>query len=249
MIRHEDIIGLMKGTVPFTKKTLSRLSDLIEKYPYFQTAHLLHTLNLLYLKDTHFLFDLRKTAIYVPDRRQLFFRVESDFFDPELIETLEKESLPLDSSFELIDTFLSESDEKPESKDSKPESSPVSTDYISYFLSDKPEKEKAPPLQHQETIDKFLEKDAISPLKIKLDKPDKPEKELSEPSSELISEPTEGAGFFSETLAKIYIKQKKYDKALEILRKLNLIYPEKSRYFADQIRFLEKLIIYTNKNI
>lgn len=47
---------------------------------------------------------------------------------------------------------------------------------------------------------------------------------------------------FSETLAKIYIKQKKYDKAIKTFNGLIARYPEKSVYFADQIRFLEKLI-------
>ena len=49
--------------------------------------------------------------------------------------------------------------------------------------------------------------------------------------------------YFTETLAKIYVKQQRYDKALEIIKKLNLKYPKKNAYFADQIRFLEKLII------
>ena len=49
--------------------------------------------------------------------------------------------------------------------------------------------------------------------------------------------------FLTESLAKIYIKQKRYSKALEIIKKLSLKYPEKNIYFADQIRFLEKLII------
>ena len=48
---------------------------------------------------------------------------------------------------------------------------------------------------------------------------------------------------FTETLARIYIKQQKYEKALEIIKKLSLNYPKKNAYFADQIRFLEKLII------
>lgn len=47
----------------------------------------------------------------------------------------------------------------------------------------------------------------------------------------------------TETLAKIYIKQHRYEKALEIIKKLSLNYPKKNAYFADQIRFLEKLII------
>ncbi len=54
--------------------------------------------------------------------------------------------------------------------------------------------------------------------------------------------------FLTETLAKIYIKQKKYDKALAIIKQLSLNYPKKSAYFADQIRFLEYLIINDKKN-
>ena len=57
----------------------------------------------------------------------------------------------------------------------------------------------------------------------------------------------ENEDYFTETLAKIYIKQGRYIKAMEIIRKLSLKYPKKNRYFADQIRFLEKLII-NNKN-
>ena len=46
----------------------------------------------------------------------------------------------------------------------------------------------------------------------------------------------------SETLARIMIKNGNYRKALEIITELNLKNPKKSIYFADQIRFLNKLI-------
>jgi len=246
MMQCEEISGLMKGAIPFTKKTLSHLEDVIEEYPYFQTAHFLHTLNLLHLKDAHFLFDLRRTAVYAPDRKQLFFRIEENSFDPKLIEALEAATLSPDSPFDLIDAFLLESGEQADLKKVEIESSPVSSDYASYFLSvnnDNTENEETLPLQHQEVIDKFLEKEAVSPFKINLKQTDEPEDEFPES----LSESTNNESFFSETLAKIYIKQRKYDKALEIIRKLNLLYPEKNRYFADQIRFLEKLIINTNK--
>lgn len=50
-------------------------------------------------------------------------------------------------------------------------------------------------------------------------------------------------GLLSESLAKIYIKTRRYERAYEILNGLSLRFPEKSRYFADQLRFLQKLIL------
>lgn len=47
----------------------------------------------------------------------------------------------------------------------------------------------------------------------------------------------------SESLAKIFIKQGRYERAFEIISGLNLKFPKKSAYFADQLRFLQKLII------
>lgn len=66
-----------------------------------------------------------------------------------------------------------------------------------------------------------------------------------EEESEDNEEDMEDESYFTETLAKIYVKQQRYSKALEIIKKLNLKYPKKNAYFADQIRFLEKLIINT----
>ena len=114
------------------------------------------------------------------------------------------------------------------------------------------------PLRGQDLIDHFIEQAAreeaegVEPIK---------ETALSEEefSSETIeteevvpdtekeeSDTEEGEDYFTETLAKIYVKQQRYDKALEIIKKLNLKYPKKNTYFADQIRFLEKLIINAN---
>lgn len=47
----------------------------------------------------------------------------------------------------------------------------------------------------------------------------------------------------SESLAKIYIRRKRYDKAFEIIHGLSLNNPKKSVYFADQLRFLRKLML------
>lgn len=47
----------------------------------------------------------------------------------------------------------------------------------------------------------------------------------------------------SESLAKIYIRRRRYDKAFEIIHNLSLNNPKKSVYFADQLRFLRKLML------
>lgn len=51
-----------------------------------------------------------------------------------------------------------------------------------------------------------------------------------------------------EALAKIMVKNGNYRKALEIITDLNLKNPKKSVYFADQIRFLQKLILMQEKS-
>lgn len=51
----------------------------------------------------------------------------------------------------------------------------------------------------------------------------------------------------TESLARVMIKNRNYTKALEIITGLSLNNPEKSVYFADQIRFLKKLIINESK--
>jgi virulence-associated protein VapD len=51
----------------------------------------------------------------------------------------------------------------------------------------------------------------------------------------------------SESNAKKLIIEKKYTEAIVILRQLNFSNPKKSVYFADQIRFLEKVIEISKK--
>ena len=72
--------------------------------------------------------------------------------------------------------------------------------------------------------------------------------EIEEVADEEVAIPTINDGsMLSESLAKLYISQHKYSKALEIIENINLNFPEKSIYFADQIRYLRKLIWLNNK--
>ena len=70
------------------------------------------------------------------------------------------------------------------------------------------------------------------------------EEEKAEIAGETIDNPTQtDDSMLSESLAKMYIARHKYSQALEIIERLSLKYPEKSIYFADQIRFLAKLVL------
>ena len=87
-----------------------------------------------------------------------------------------------------------------------------------------------------------MEKDEIAPIKIELKSTDKAEKKIAPDL-----EQADDSSFISEALAKIYIKKRKYNKALEIIHKIILQNPEKSSYFAVQIQMLEDLVN-NNKN-
>ncbi|MBU3821232.1 hypothetical protein KO566_04095 [Flavobacteriaceae bacterium XHP0103] len=51
----------------------------------------------------------------------------------------------------------------------------------------------------------------------------------------------------TETLARIYVEQKNYSKAIQSYKILSLKYPEKSSFFADQIKAVEELQENNNK--
>ena len=224
------------------RDTLYELRTLLARYPYFQTVRLLYLKNLFLLHDITFGEELRRAALYIADRKVLFYLIEGERFTITPSEGKEKSSdlLGLDRTLSLIDAFLAGQPEE-EQKDITQLPMDITTDYTSYLLTETEEAvpvEEIPSLKGQDLIDTFLENNSDEPLLSSQERADEPEPEEKEPEPE-------DESYFTETLAKIYVKQQRYSKALEIIKKLNLKYPKKNAYFADQIRFLEKLIINT----
>ena len=226
------------------RETLYELRTLLARYPYFQTARLLYLKNLYLLHDIGFGEELRRSALYLTDRRVIFSLVENDRYSLEQFErkVSGEDAEGLDRTLSLINAFLTS---LPDKVASSAEVLPVevAADYTAYLMRESEEvktvSEEVPLMVGQQLIDNFLESSEEQPLISSMAEDEEDESQVT------LSAEEEEEGYFTEVLAKIYVKQQRYSKALEIIQKLNLKYPKKNAYFADQIRFLEKLIINT----
>ncbi|MCB8995639.1 MAG: hypothetical protein H6538_08520 [Bacteroidales bacterium] len=96
-----------------------------------------------------------------------------------------------------------------------------------------PESEiKTSSYKKSEIIESFIQSE---PGVIRADKETSIKGDISKNSSE------ENEGFITDTLARIYVKQGLYNKAIYAYEKLCLKYPEKSIYFASQIEEIKSL--------
>ena len=252
-----DISELINHPEQLDRDTLYELRSMLALYPYFQTARLLLLQNLYLLHDPSFDEELRRAAIYITDRRVLFQMIEAGHYKLRV----QKSSKPTASkakqqnrTISLIDNFLDsipknedEEDEKKKSQKRKPTPADAAVDYVAYLLETESEEEEqqakeAPQLIGQNLIDSFINNDK-GKIVLNENPTLKPDIEPATEESGKLNEET----YFTETLARIYIKQGRYSKALEIISRLSLQYPKKNAYFADQIRFLQKLIINNNK--
>lgn len=249
-----DLYRLVENPALLTADTLQPLKQLVDEFPYFQMARMLYLKNLSLLNDMRFGAELKKMSIYLPDRRKLFMLIEGERFGWQSPPAREEHPAREDA-FSLIDAFLSNRKEEEAKADASLLFQPsVSSDYIYWSLTkeqgQKEEKEEEVRLQHHDLIDSFIEKEEQrapgSGLNLNREVSGTPAPEniaaLEESQHKSLDD-----SYFTETLAHIYVKQKRYEKALQIIKNLDLKYPEKNIYFADQIRFLEKLIINTKK--
>ena len=243
-----DLTRLIQHPETMDKETLYDLRSLLALHPYYQTARLLMLQNLYLLHDPSFDEELRRAAIYLTDRKVLFNLIEAAHYQLKRADKDKQnpQNQPVDDdrTISLIDNFLETipADEEETSKKRKPTPADAAVDYVAYLMEveNSEEQQDSSPSLHlkgQELIDSFIEKSGDGRIQLS----DTPEylPELEEENEN--NEPDEG--YFTETLAKIYIKQGRYEQALEIIQRLNLNFPKKNSYFADQLRFLEKLIL------
>ena len=247
-----DVLHYIHHPEQLDKESLFQLRQLVAKYPFYQPARILMLRNLFLLHDPAFDEELRRAAIFITDRNVLFEMVEAAHYllgKEKTEETNPPKEKEENRTMTLIDNFLESIPEKEDTapKKRKPTPADAAVDYISYLVEAEPEGTQEmpgemPKMFGQDLIDSFINDD-----KGKFTLSDTPEYRPEPQSIAQNDEIEVGGEFFTETLARIYIKQGRYSKALEIIRRLSLENPKKNAYFADQIRFLEKLVINNNK--
>ena len=212
----DELYAYLADPKRLTAETLEPIRALYESYPYCAPFAFLYLYNLSLTGDVRYASELRRLSVLLPDREQLFRLVEGD--RPAFVAPPVEEPTEADA-FDLIDHFL-------DGARTSGEDLPEVLHYegggegLDYFAGE---------------TDAPLPAEGLSEL---LDTPLAPTApQVDEPAAEEL---------LSETLSKIYIQQQHYDKALRIIRSLSLNYPEKNRFFADQIRFLERLIANNN---
>jgi hypothetical protein len=309
-MNRNDFIRVMRDSRQIDRQMIGEVRELMDMFPYFQSAHLLLLKGLHCTGDIKFENQLKQSAIHVADREVLYYLlkqepysipdisektgsiipaitetpdnqqvvIESGRNSEEVISKLEKNAGDLISGEQtasssevsqgnsVIITAESETDESAsvvfilenESEHieetviymdpsfSLPEKSDLleldeSELYTPDFSIEKHNEAQSYPgllntkkQTQTDLIDKFIiTNPRIEPVREKSEHP------VEDISKAFIEEPGE---FVTETLAKIYINQGYYSKAIDIYEKLSLKYPEKSSYFTSQIEKVKALI-------
>jgi hypothetical protein len=263
----KQLIGYIKMPEQMKGKVVQDIEQLVADYPYFAVGQALLAIAYQNTNDTRYEGQLRHAAAIMPnrDKLRLFTLIARHRFESEPeTTTLPDEFVPTDNVFSSMEAIEKEEDngniirEKvfvipeinlsgsreelsaemallEEKRKSLDELKAIIANRLKELEAEKQRKEKDKPapkkLSRKELIDKFiLENPSIT----------RPKAEFYNPISVAQNSITDQENIVSETLAQIYEKQGYLDKAISIYEKLNLKYPEKSRYFAAQIERIKQ---------
>ena len=215
---HSEFISLVQHPQAVSAEHLADLKELVERYPYFAVPRLMETKVLEQTKSIHFGANMQSTAIYSPSREWLYY-----FLYPEKKQTTvnrkERSGKSAGNYFDMMEMVERDGGDTKSSLKGLAERLRAARQMV--LETPKPQVIVDP--QKLETM--LLVESAA---------------QIEKTSSQNISIAIDND--FSEETAKKLIKEKKYMQAIAILKTLNLNNPKKSVYFADQIRFLEKVL-------
>ena len=230
-MQKERIISLISNPETINKEDNLFLDNIIKKFPFFSISHILLAKGLLNTESVRYNRKLKQAALYSLERKHLFKLIT---------QNLEKKSLSVDEEAEMeiihVEDTPEFNDVETDLKIGKPLKFEETEEYsFAQWLSltkvkkiDRSEKKT----KEYDLINSFIESNPnIKPEKNKFFSPTETAKTSLVENNELVT----------ETLARVYLEQQHFEKAIEAYKKLSLKYPKKSSFFADQINLINDL--------
>jgi tetratricopeptide (TPR) repeat protein len=277
-----DFTYLINKPDAINEKQTDDLANVLDEFPYFQSARVLRLKGLYNQNSFKYNFALKVTASHTTDRTVLFDFITSDTFvaiqkglyDKKLSQLLDinvidfeviKPEIKLEPKVNSVEqsilTSIKESSEEETTKiaveklaigkplDFSANEKHSFQEWLQLSRIEPIVREnetntstEGAPIDEEkkkklELINKFIETNPkISPMK-----------PTTSSSSVAESNSTDTSYLMTETLARVYLEQKKYQKAIQAYEILILKYPEKSSFFADRISDIEILQQNNNK--
>lgn len=224
----DKLISLLKNPHELTVDMLPELKEVAEQYPYFAQVHQLIARILYDNGDIQAEQYVQKAALYAADRRNLYFLLHPESTTLAGPVKAERGNRYSGNYFDMIEKVESEGGDSRQSLKSLAERLKAARESI----------------HGASKRDVSLKEENKAPAEQQEEKP----KQIYIPTPDYFQENDYKSGNkISEEYAKKLIRERKYAEAITILNELNLINPKKSIYFADQIRFLEKILVNIKK--
>ena len=208
----KNFIKILQNPEDLTAEELSFLNEINLEFPYFQISKAIYLKTLKNSNDIKFKKFLSSTAAYSRDRKILFdFIIKGQNQDEKVYFNKNEISTVLIENIPSKDETIEENS------------------FVEWLkLSNLKPIDRS---NETNSIDKFISKKP----KLKVDVNE------SESNNDIEDNFSNQAGYMTETLAKLYLNQKNYEKAIQSYKILILKFPEKNSYFADQIKKIKSL--------
>ena len=257
-VTKDQLLLFIEKPVLLKEQTIGDLKEIVEEFPYFQSAQLLYTYNLH--SQANFRYDsyLKICSIYATDRTILYRLLQPKTAREQTTRLLQSTSKPSQDSTSLFEL----SEERQITAADFPEFSPkepvdpeiIDFDLLSFEQQDALfQLDESDQYQEDATVAQVETKAEITEAKvdlieqfIKVNPSIQPRNDISIAQNDLIelndTSENENDEFITETLSRIYLKQGHLQKAIDSFRRLSLKFPEKSAYFAEQIEEIKKML-------
>jgi hypothetical protein len=270
-----NLVSLLAKPAISNAKSTAQLDEIISQFPYFQAVRAVQLFHLHKANSFKYNGALKQTAAFTIDRNVLFDFITEPIFVENKSKTILPNEPNAEENIKEINEIhknisktlstsvhnkplehikIAEQDKESNVSEILELGTPISfmhQEVHSFnewmqLVSKKPiernqnELKSKPKVEPKSAkfnlIDKFIETNP----KIKPIEKNFPNKDISYEST------IENENLMTETLAKVYLEQQKYDKAIKAYHILCLKYPEKSGFFADRIKAIK--ILQKNKS-